>query len=44
MNVVFSLATTISVLARGTIIASGDPADIKNDPRVREAYLGSTEI
>lgn len=44
MNVVFSLATTISVLARGTIIASGNPADIKNDSRVKEAYLGSAEI
>ncbi len=44
MNVVFSLATTISVLARGTIIASGTPDEIKGDPKVREAYLGSTEL
>ncbi len=43
MNVVFSLATTISVLARGTIIASGNPGEIKNDSKVKEAYLGSTE-
>lgn len=44
MHVVFSLATTISVLARGTIIASGKPDDIKGDPRVQEAYLGGTQV
>jgi len=44
MHVVFSLATTISVLARGTIIASGKPDDIKGDPKVQEAYLGGAEI
>jgi len=40
MHVVFSLATTISVLAQGTIIVSGEPDNIKGDPRVIEAYLG----
>jgi len=44
MHVVFSLATTISVLARGTIIAGGKPNDIKGDPVVQEAYLGGTEV
>ena len=44
MHVVFSLATTISVLARGTIIASGKPDDIKGDPKVQEAYLGGAEL
>jgi len=44
MHVVFSLATTVSVLARGTIIASGKPDDIKGDPRVQEAYLGGTQV
>lgn len=44
MHVVFSLATTISVLARGTIIAGGKPDDIKGDPVVQEAYLGGTEV
>ena len=36
MQVVFSLASRISVLAQG------DPASIKGDPRVQEAYLGGT--
>ncbi|MBV0890867.1 ABC transporter ATP-binding protein [Paracoccus sp. Z118] len=40
MHVVFSLADTISVLAQGRIIASGSPQEIKEDPRVQEAYLG----
>lgn len=40
MHVVFSLADKISVLAQGKIIASGLPLEIKNDPRVQQAYLG----
>lgn len=40
MDVVFSLADTISVLHYGTIIASGKPDDIRNDQRVKDAYLG----
>jgi branched-chain amino acid transport system ATP-binding protein len=40
MEVVFSLADTISVLHNGTILASGKPDAIRNDPRVKDAYLG----
>jgi branched-chain amino acid transport system ATP-binding protein len=40
MDVVFSLADTISVLHNGTILASGKPGAIRNDPRVKDAYLG----
>jgi branched-chain amino acid transport system ATP-binding protein len=40
MEVVFSLADTISVLHNGTILASGKPEAIRNDARVKDAYLG----
>jgi branched-chain amino acid transport system ATP-binding protein len=40
MQVVFSLASRISVLAQGAVIAEGEPEAIKGDARVQEAYLG----
>ena len=40
MSVVFGLADRISVLVYGEIVASGTPLDIRNNPKVREAYLG----
>lgn len=40
MSVVFDLADRISVLVYGEIVASGTPSDIRNNPKVREAYLG----
>jgi branched-chain amino acid transport system ATP-binding protein len=40
MDVVFSLADTISVLHNGTILASANPEAIRNDSRVKDAYLG----
>ncbi len=43
MHVVFSLADRISVLAQGCIIASGTPDEIREDPKVKEAYLGESE-
>jgi branched-chain amino acid transport system ATP-binding protein len=40
MHVVFSLADKVSVLARGKIISSGTPEEAREDPVVKEAYLG----
>ncbi|MGV8892456.1 MAG: ABC transporter ATP-binding protein [Burkholderiaceae bacterium] len=41
MGVVFGLADTIAVLVYGEIIACDTPANIRANPRVQEAYLGS---
>ena len=43
MNVVSSIADTISVLQRGQVIAEGPYATVSQDPQVLEAYMGSTE-
>ena len=41
MDVVFALADRITVLVYGRVIASGSPQSIKEDEKVRQAYLGS---
>jgi branched-chain amino acid transport system ATP-binding protein len=43
MDVVFTAADRILVLAGGALIAEGDGAAIRADPRVRAVYLGTGE-
>ena len=44
MDVVFSLADRITVLHRGEILATGAPAEIRENQAVKDAYLGDLEL
>jgi branched-chain amino acid transport system ATP-binding protein len=43
MEAVFALADRITVLVYGRVIASGEPAAIRTNEEVRQAYLGEQE-
>ena len=40
MDAVFRIADRITVMVNGAVIATGDPASIRNNAEVRTAYLG----
>lgn len=41
MDVVFGISDVVTVFELGHVIATGEPATVRADPRVRTAYLGS---
>jgi branched-chain amino acid transport system ATP-binding protein len=43
MNVVANLSDTITVLARGAVLAEGPYQEVSQNPRVLEAYVGSVD-
>jgi neutral amino acid transport system ATP-binding protein len=43
MDFVMGLCDRVTVLDYGTVVASGPPAVIRDDPRVLDAYLGTAE-
>jgi branched-chain amino acid transport system ATP-binding protein len=44
MEAVFALADRISVLVYGRVIASGAPAEIRQNEEVKRAYLGDQHV
>lgn len=43
MDLVFSFATTMTVLVNGTLLTEGTPEEIAADPQVKAVYLGHGE-
>jgi branched-chain amino acid transport system ATP-binding protein len=42
LSVVAALSDTITVMARGQVLAEGPYAEVSKNPDVRAAYMGST--
>jgi branched-chain amino acid transport system ATP-binding protein len=43
MDLVFSFARSMTVLVNGAVLTEGSPDQIRQNPRVREVYLGQGE-
>jgi branched-chain amino acid transport system ATP-binding protein len=43
MDAVFSIAHVLTVMVDGRVLASGSVREIRDDPAVQEAYLGTGE-
>ena len=43
MELVFRVARRITVLVQGAVLVEGSPAQIADDPKVREVYLGESK-
>jgi ABC-type branched-subunit amino acid transport system ATPase component len=43
MDFVMTLCHQVTVLDYGTVVAAGPPAEVRNNPRVLDAYLGTAE-
>jgi branched-chain amino acid transport system permease protein len=44
LDLVANIASHVTVLDRGTVLASGKPADVFNDERVMRAYMGDRAL
>jgi branched-chain amino acid transport system ATP-binding protein len=41
IDAVFALADVLTVMVEGQVLASGSPAEIRANPQVQAAYLGT---
>ena len=44
MDAVFRIADRITVMVNGTVIATGEPGDIRKNADVQTAYLGEVDV